>query len=119
MFIVIGIVVGLVAAIFTPVVIPPSYSVYVATAILAALDSVLGGLTAILNKNFNIKIFITGLFGNAILAALIIFLGEKLGLDLYLAVVVVFGTRFFQNFAAIRRFLVYKYESKKAETNKS
>ena len=109
MFIVIGIVVGLVAAIFTPVVIPPSYSVYVATAILAALDSVLGGLTAILNKNFNIKIFITGLFGNAVLAALIIFL----------AVVVVFGTRFFQNFAAIRRFLIYKYESKKAESNKS
>ena len=112
MFIVIGIIIGLIAAFFTPIVIPPSYSVYVATAILAALDSILGGLTAMLNKNFNSMIFMTGLFGNAVLAAFIIFLGEKLGLDLYLAVVVVFGTRFFQNFAAIRRFLISKYSTK-------
>lgn len=113
--IVIGVIIGLVAAFMVPVVIPPSWSVYVATAILAALDSVLGGLTAILNKNFNTMIFITGLLGNAVLAALIILLGEKLGLDLYLAVVVVFGTRFFQNFAVIRRFLINKYFPKKGE----
>lgn len=118
MFIVIGIIIGLAAAFVVPVVIPPNYSVYVATAILAALDSVLGGLTAILNKNFDIMIFITGLFGNAVLAAFIIFLGEKLGLDLYLAVVVVFGTRFFQNFAVIRRFLINKFSAKREEKNK-
>lgn len=115
MMIVIGIVIGLAAAFLSPVVIPPNFSVYMATAILAALDSVLGGLTAILNKNFDFMIFVTGLFGNAALAAFIIFLGEKLGLDLYLAVVVVFGTRFFQNFAVIRRFLINKYASKKEE----
>jgi len=119
MFIIIGIIVGFLAAFFTPIVISPTYSVYVATAILAALDSILGGLTAILNKNFYSMIFITGLFGNAVLAAFIIFLGEKLGLDLYLAVVVVFGTRFFQNFAAIRRFLVNKYTTKKTDITKS
>ena len=119
MFIIIGIVVGLAVALFTPIVIPPNYSVYVATAILAALDSILGGLTAMLNKNFDSLIFITGLFGNAILAAFIIFLGEKLGLDLYLAVVVVFGTRFFQNFAIIRRFSISKFMAKKSEKNKN
>lgn len=108
-----GVLIGLISAILTPIVIPPNYSVYVATAILAALDSILGGLTAIVNKNFNTVIFVTGLFGNALLAAFIIFLGEKLGLDLYLAVVVVFGTRFFQNFAILRRYFVLKYSHKK------
>ena len=115
MSVIIGVIVGLVLAFVSPTVIPPNYSVYVATAILAALDSVLGGLTAVLNKNFDSMIFITGLLGNAVLAAFIIFLGEKLGLDLYLAVVVVFGTRFFQNFAVIRRFLINKYTAKKEE----
>ena len=118
MFIIIGIILGLASALFAPIVIPPNYSVYVATAILAALDSILGGLTAMLNKNFDSMIFITGLFGNAVLAAFIIFLGEKLGLDLYLAVVVVFGTRFFQNFAVIRRFWINKYNAKREEKNK-
>lgn len=117
--IIIGIAVGIATAFFTPIVIPPNYSVYVATAILAALDSILGGLTAMLNKNFDSMIFITGLFGNAALAAFIIFLGEKLGLDLYLAVVVVFGTRFFQNFAVIRRFLINKYSLRKEEKQKN
>lgn len=119
MFILIGIAAGLALAIFTPIVVPPNYSVYVATAILAALDSILGGLTAMLNKNFDSMIFITGLFGNALLAMFIIFLGEKLGLDLYLAVVVVFGTRFFQNFAMIRRFWINKLHIKTDEKNKT
>ena len=54
-------------------------------------------------------IFMTGFFGNAILSVLIVFLGTKLGLDLYIAVGVVFAIRIFQNFAIIRRFLLNKW----------
>ena len=104
-----GLLVGIVAAMFTPVYVIPAYSVYVAVAILAALDSGLGGVSANFNKTFSMPVFISGFFGNALLAALIVFVGEKLGLDLYLAVVVVFGTRLFQNFAVIRRFILNKY----------
>ena len=96
---------------FVPWSINPDYSVYVAIAILAALDSVLGGISANLRKKFSMLIFITGLFGNAALAAFIIYLGDKLGLDLYVALVVVFGTRMFQNFGIIRRFYVEKYSN--------
>ena len=105
----IGLLIGGLIAFFVPGSVKPDYSVYVAIAILAALDSVLGGISANLRKKFSLIIFISGLFGNAALAAFIIYLGEKLGLDLYVAIVVVFGTRMFQNFGIIRRFYVEKY----------
>ena len=83
-------------------------TVYVAIGILAAFDSILGAIVATLNKNFNMMIFISGFFTNALLSVIIIYLGSKVGLDLYIGVVVVFITRIFQNFAIIRRFLLNK-----------
>ena len=109
---ILALVIGCLFGILVPWSINPAYSVYVAIAILAALDSVLGGISAILNKRFSMVVFISGLFGNAALSAFIIYLGDKLGLDLYVAIVVVFGTRMFQNFGFIRRFYVEKYSNK-------
>ncbi len=109
---ILGLLIGCLAAFLIPWNINPSYSVYVAISILAALDSVLGGMSANLNKRFSMMIFLSGFFCNALLAAFIIFLGEKLGLDLYVAVVVVFGTRLFQNFAIIRLHYVDKLDKR-------
>ncbi|MGE4284242.1 MAG: small basic family protein [Clostridia bacterium] len=109
MILLIALVLGLIIGLATPIHIPSQYSSYVAIAILAALDSVFGGITASSQKNFNIKIFISGFFGNALLAAFLTYIGEKLDVDIYLAAVIVFGTRLFQNFATIRRFLLNKY----------
>lgn len=105
----IGLLIGIAIGIFTPYHISSQYSSYVAIAILAALDSVFGGIAASLQKTFNMKIFISGFFGNALLAAGLTFIGKKLDVDIYLAAVIVFGTRLFQNFAVIRRFLLNKY----------
>lgn len=109
---IIGLIVGCLIAFLMPWSINPSYTIYVAISILAALDSVLGGISANLNKRFSMAIFLSGFFGNALLAAFFILLGEKLGLDLYVAVVVVFGTRMFRNFAIIRVHYVEKYDKK-------
>ena len=89
-----------------------TYSTYLAIAIIAALDSVFGGIVSVINKNFDIKIFITGFFGNAILAILLTVLGEKLNLDIYLAAIVVFVGRMFLNLALIRRYYVEKWTKK-------
>ena len=105
-----------------------TYSSYLAIAIIAALDSVFGGITSVINKNFDLKIFVTGFFGNAILAILLTILGQKLNLDIYLAAIVVFVGRMFVNLAIIRRYYVdtwikiikkrkLKNENKKAEQN--
>ncbi len=113
---VLGIAVGVAVALFIPWVVTPGYSIYLAVSILAALDSVFGGIYASFRKNFNMAIFVSGLICNALLACLIILFGEKLGLDLYLAVVVVFGTRLFNNFASIRHHIISNYALKKKET---
>ena len=86
-----------------------TYSSYLAIAIIAALDSVFGGITSVINKNFDLKIFVTGFFGNAILAILLTILGQKLNVDIYLAAIVVFVGRMFVNLAIIRRYYVDKW----------
>jgi len=98
-----GLIIGLLIGIFIPFHIPREYSNYAAVAILAALDSVLGGLSASLDGKFNIKIFLTGFFGNSILAAFLAYIGDKLGIQIHLAAIFAFGNRIFVNFGNIRR----------------
>ncbi|MDQ2085913.1 small basic family protein [Herbivorax sp. ANBcel31] len=107
-----GLIIGIILGIFIPFDIPPEYSSYVAVAILAALDSVFGGIYSSLRGSFKMKIFLTGFFGNAILAAGLAYIGDKLGIQLHLAAVFAFGNRLFLNFARIRRFLLNKNRKK-------
>ena len=83
--------------------IPYTASQYLAIAIVAALDTVFGGIASNIKKNFDMKVFISGFFVNAILAMLLTFLGEKLNVDIYLAAIVVFVGRMFNNLGIIRR----------------
>ena len=89
-----------------------TYSSYLSIAIIAALDSVFGGIASVINKKFDLKIFISGFFGNAILAILLTMLGEKLNIDIYLAAIVVFVGRMFNNLGIIRRYYVEKWTEK-------
>ena len=102
----IGVVAGGIIALCLPITIPAGWSPYVAIALLGALDSTIGGVTSMLRNRFQLKIFLSGFFGNALLAGVITFVGSKLDLDLFLAAVVVFGTRIFQNFADMRSYLL-------------
>lgn len=116
--ILIGCILGAILGIHAPV-ISYTYSSFLAIAIIAALDSVFGGITSVLKKNFDLKIFLSGFFGNAILSIALTYLGQKLNVDIYLAAVVVFVGRMFTNLAIIRRFYVDKWtkaiEEKTAE----
>lgn len=98
--------------------IPYTYSRYLAIAIIAALDSIFGGISAVIKKNFDLKVFVTGFFGNAILSILLTLLGEKLNVDIYLAAIIVFVGRMFTNLSIIRRYYLEQWTSKK-ESKKS
>ena len=98
--------------------IPYTYSRYLAIAIIAALDSIFGGISAVIKKNFDLKVFVTGFFGNAILSILLTLLGEKLNVDIYLAAIIVFVGRMITNLSIIRRYYLEKWTSKK-ESKKS
>lgn len=106
---VLSLIIGLSLGILTDLEIPNQYSDYLSIAILAALDTLVGGIRAQLQNLYDEKIFVTGFFTNIILAASLAFLGVQIGVDLYLAAVFAFGVRLFQNIAVIRRILITKW----------
>ena len=113
--IIMGCILGAIIGIYAPMV-PYTYSGYLAIAIIAALDSVIGGIASTLNKQFDLKIFVSGFFGNAILSILLTYLGQKLNVDIYLAAIVVFVGRMFNNLAIIRRYYLEKWSNHKKTT---
>ena len=82
-------------------------------ALLAALDSIVGAARAQLEGKYNMVIFTTGFFLNAVLAGLLAYLGDRLGVPLYYAAILVFGGRLFQNLGVIRRIVLDRYVLKK------
>lgn len=102
---VVGIVLGL---IFRPEV-PVGMQPYLPIAVVAALDAVFGALRAYLDGIFDDKVFVVSFFSNVVIAAGIVWLGDKLGVggQLSTGVVVVLGIRIFSNVAAIRRHIFH------------
>ena len=121
--IILGCVVGAILGINAPV-ISYTYSSYLSIAIVAALDTVFGGIASVLKGNFDLKIFLSGFFGNSILSIALTFLGNKLNVDIYLAAIIVFVGRMFNNLGIIRRYYIDKWvnmienRSKKKKENK-
>jgi len=108
-----GLIIGLLLGSIFTFSIPIAYVNYLAIAVLAGLDSLLGGWRSLQQKEFDGPVLISGFFVNAILAALLAFLGDKVGLDLYLAAVVVFGIRIFENISAIRHNIIRQHRERK------
>jgi len=101
-----GLIVGLVIGGLVSISVPVGYSRYIAVAILAAGDSVLGAIRAELAGEYSSRIFVTGFFCNVLLASLLTFLGDRLGVELYYCAIFAFGVRLFNNLARIRRQLL-------------
>ncbi|AIM17617.1 MULTISPECIES: small basic family protein [Neobacillus] len=116
---ILGLIVGIIIGLLTEIRIPAEYSNYLSIAVLAALDTLFGGIRANLQNIYDEKVFVSGFFFNIILAASLAFLGVHIGVDLYLAAVFAFGVRLFQNIAVIRRILLTKWASNKEKLEKS
>ncbi len=102
----IGLIFGLLVGFYSPITVPTIYAPYVSISILAALDSVFGGIRALEEDCFDTNIFITGFFSNALIAGFLAYFGDRLGIQLYLAAIFAFGVRIFQNLAIIRRSII-------------
>ncbi len=109
----IGIALGIILGIFAPLTIPTEFARYTAVAIIGILDSILGAIRADMQHKYDSSIFISGLLVNMTFAMLITYFGDRLGLDLYLAVLVVFTLRIFSNLATIRYSFLTRFIGKK------
>lgn len=105
---VLGLAVGVVIGLLLQPEVPFWLQPYLPIAVIAALDAVFGGVRASLEGIFNDRVFVISIASNVLVAGLIVFLGNQLGVGTQLStgVVVVLGLRIFSNVAAIRRHLL-------------
>src|SRR5574341_336455 len=108
---VVGLVLGIALGFLLSVEIPLGYVKYTAIAILAAIDTILGGLRAQVEDRFDLGVFLSGFVVNAAFAALLAGIGDLLGLDIYLGAVIAFSIRIFDNVGFIRRDVLMRYLS--------
>jgi small basic protein len=101
----IGLIAGVALGLWFEPTVPLWLQPYLPIAIVAALDAMFGGVRAKLDGIFDDKVFVVSFLSNTVIAALIVFLGDQLGVGAQLStgVVVVLGIRIFSNVAAIRR----------------
>lgn len=102
---VLGLVIGVVAGLLLQPTVPSELQPYLPIAIVAALDAVVGAVRALGERRFNDRVFVVSFISNVFIAALMVFVGDQLGVGSQLStgVVVVLGIRIFANAAAIRR----------------
>lgn len=105
---VLGLVIGVALGLALDVSVPSALEPYLPIALIAALDALLGAGRASLEGVFDDRVFVVSFLSNVLLATLIVFLGNQLGVGAQLstAVIVVLGIRIFTNAAAMRRLLL-------------
>ena len=108
MIAVIGLVVGVVLGLLLQPIVPLWLQPYLPIAVVAALDAVFGAVRALLDDVFDDRVFVISFQSNVVVAALLVFLGDQLGVGSQMStgVVVVLAMRIFANAAAIRRRLL-------------
>ena len=112
-----GITVGFLAVYFFNVTVPGGFASYLSLATLAGLDAVIGGVRAGIEEKFKTDIFLSGFAVNTCLAVLLAYLGEQIGVELFLAAVVAIGGRIFLNLSLIRRYWLTKIALAQKETS--
>jgi small basic protein len=107
MIAVIALLAGVLLGVLIDPTVPAALQPYLPIAVVAALDAVFGGVRAKLDGIFDDKQFVISFISNVLVAGLIVYLGDQLGVggQLSTGVVVVLGVRIFGNVAAIRRHL--------------
>ncbi len=103
-----GLLLGSIVGWFTPLHIPSMYSHYTSLAVLTALDAVFGGSRAALERVFDLSNFVTGWITNMVIAVLLVYIGDLVGINLYYVALIGFGLRVFINLAAIRKIIMTK-----------
>lgn len=104
----VGLFIGVLAGYMWPYAIPPQYGRLLAVAVMAGMDTVLGGVRAAMEGNYDTDVFISGFFMNGLLAAFLCYAANLIGIDLYIVAILIFGMRVFQNLTIIRKLYIGK-----------
>ncbi len=114
-YLIAGLLFGVMLGFRMPWKVPAILARYLAVSLLAGIDTAFGGLRASLEGDFDTLIFVTGFIGNTILSAAFVYVGDLLGIELYLAAVVAMGIRLFNNLGLIRRHYLKQWTEKESK----
>lgn len=104
---IIGLIIGILIGVFAQPSIPVELQPYLPIMVVAAFDALVGAARNYFERNFSDRAFIVSIISNVVIAALLVLLGNQMGVgsQLTTAVLVVLGIRIFSNATAIRRFI--------------
>lgn len=95
---IVGVILGILLQVETS-----GWAVYMGVAVVAGLDSVCGGSRSALEGKFRTDVFVTGFVSNIVVSIALLWLGDKIGVSLFLVIAIVMGTRIFNNLSLMRR----------------
>ncbi|MDI9639962.1 DUF1290 domain-containing protein [Kamptonema cortianum] len=111
---ILALVVGILLGLVIRYPLPPELAPYLSIAVLAGLDSLIGGMRSHTESKYQTDIFLTGFLFNILVATFFVWLGVQIQLNLMLAAALVFGTRIFLNLSLIRRWFLTRITDRKA-----
>ena len=103
-----GLIIGLIIGTLFPISIPFISAKYLAVTSLSAIDSIFIGFKARLNNSFNTTLFIIEFLLNTIVAIGLVYLGDIMNTDLFMAVAIVLSARIFYNISSLNHLLFFK-----------
>jgi small basic protein len=97
------------------------YAPYLAVAVIAGVDSIVGAIRSAIEGTFNDRVFVSGFFTNALLSAGVLYLGTALRQEapIATAIMVALIIRLFNNLGFIRRYVVARLFEKRLTGEKS
>ena len=90
-----GIVIGFAAGWYFPLYLPFEYARLLSVSLMAALDTVFGGMRSSMEGKYDNTVFITGFFYQCCFGSVFVLFRYFAGIDLYLVAILIFGMRIF------------------------
>ena len=116
---IVALIIGFVMFYLPHIPIQRDYLPYIGLAVVAGLDSLAGAIRSIIEGKFNDRVFISGFFSNTVIAALLLFLGNKLEIPYVgIAITVALVIRIFNNLGFIRRYIIARLFEKRLSAEK-
>jgi small basic protein len=109
LYVIAGVVLGVIGGLYLNVEYNPEYIVYISLAILAMINTIFNILSENLKSETKILKSVLYLFSDLLFALFLGYIGERLGLPIYLAAVFAFGNNIYKNMKIMLDFVIAKY----------
>lgn len=110
LYVIAGLIIGIIAGFKLNIGYNPAFGVYISLVILAIINTIFNVLSDNIKKEINILKSGLLLIADLIFALLLGYIGEQLGLPIYLAAIFAFGNNIYSNIKSLMDLLIIKFD---------